>query len=167
ASNLLYETSENLPPPLRDEEALSRLHLTITRAYKVNPDIIFEVFIHKVDRLSDDNSGIEKAFLFDVVSKIYIASDSLVDMQTYELCCDMIDISCIYRCCEGFHKRVMNALCIPPLSVTRLSPTGLIDCNFLCFKNAFQEVFDVQAKMQENRKLLSQRRWSKLTENTQ
>nr|XP_020455032.1 ras-related GTP-binding protein D-like isoform X4 [Monopterus albus] len=148
-------------------EALSRLHLTVTRAYKVNPDINFEVFIHKVDGLSDDhkiekqrdihkranddladagleqihlsfyltsiydhsifeafskvvqklipqlptlenllnifisNSGIEKAFLFDVVSKIYIATDSSpVDMQTYELCCDMIDvvidISCIY-----------------------------------------------------------------------
>ena len=48
------------------------------------------------------NSGIEKAFLFDVVSKIYIATDSSpVDMQSYELCCDMIDvvidISCIYR----------------------------------------------------------------------
>ncbi|XP_029451279.1 ras-related GTP-binding protein D isoform X3 [Rhinatrema bivittatum] len=148
-------------------EALARLHLTVTSAYKVNPDINFEVFIHKVDGLSDDhkietqrdihqranddladaglekihlsfyltsiydhsifeafskvvqklipqlptlenllnifisNSGIEKAFLFDVVSKIYIATDSSpVDMQTYELCCDMIDvvidISCIY-----------------------------------------------------------------------
>lgn len=48
------------------------------------------------------NSSIEKAFLFDVVSKIYIATDSSpVDMQTYELCCDMIDLvrdnSCIYR----------------------------------------------------------------------
>jgi len=39
------------------------------------------------------NSGIEKAFLFDVVSKIYIATDSSpVDMQTYELCSDMIDV---------------------------------------------------------------------------
>lgn len=39
------------------------------------------------------NSGIEKAFLFDVVSKIYIATDSSpVDMQSYELCCDMIDV---------------------------------------------------------------------------
>lgn len=40
-------------------EALSRLHLTVTRAYKVNPDINFEVFIHKVDGLSDDHK-IEK-----------------------------------------------------------------------------------------------------------
>jgi Ras-related GTP-binding protein C/D len=39
------------------------------------------------------NCGIDKAFLFDVVSKIYIATDSSpVDMQTYELCCDMIDV---------------------------------------------------------------------------
>ena len=49
----------------------------------------------------EQNSGIEKAFLFDVVSKIYIATDSSpVDMQSYELCCDMIDVvidvSCIY-----------------------------------------------------------------------
>lgn len=45
--------------------------------------------------------GIEKAFLFDVVSKIYIATDSNpVDVQSYELCSDMIDVvidvSCIY-----------------------------------------------------------------------
>uniref|UniRef100_A0A1B0BV58 Uncharacterized protein n=1 Tax=Glossina palpalis gambiensis TaxID=67801 RepID=A0A1B0BV58_9MUSC len=39
------------------------------------------------------NCGIEKAFLFDVVSKIYIATDcSPVDMQSYEFCCDMIDV---------------------------------------------------------------------------
>uniref|UniRef100_H2SKZ8 Ras-related GTP-binding protein n=1 Tax=Takifugu rubripes TaxID=31033 RepID=H2SKZ8_TAKRU len=140
-------------------EAVSRLHLTVTRAYKVNTNINFEVFIHKVDGLSDDhkiqkqrdihrranddlvdaglqsinlsfyltsiydhsifeafskvvqklipqlptlenllnifisNSCIEKAFLFDVLSKIYIATDSSpVDMSTYELCCDMIDV---------------------------------------------------------------------------
>lgn len=36
-------------------EALSRLHLTVSRAYRVNPDINFEVFIHKVDGLSDDH----------------------------------------------------------------------------------------------------------------
>nr|CAD7598526.1 unnamed protein product [Timema genevievae] len=148
-------------------EALNKLHLTVTKAFKVKQSIKFEVFIHKVDGLSDDykmetqreihqranenlgdsgydqihlsfhltsiydhsifeafskvvqklipqlptlenllnifisNSAIEKAFLFDVVSKIYIATDSSpVDMQSYELCCDMIDVvidvSCIY-----------------------------------------------------------------------
>jgi Ras-related GTP-binding protein C/D len=35
----------------------------------------------------------EKAFLFDVVSKIYVATDnSPVLMETYELCSDMIDV---------------------------------------------------------------------------
>lgn len=43
------------------------------------------------------NFGIEKLFLFDVVSKIYIATDSTpVDMQTYELCCDMMMWSLIF-----------------------------------------------------------------------
>jgi len=31
------------------------LRQTTTRAYKVNPHIKFEVFIHKVDGLSDDD----------------------------------------------------------------------------------------------------------------
>lgn len=36
-------------------EALTRLHITVSKAYKVNPDMNFEVFIHKVDGLSDDH----------------------------------------------------------------------------------------------------------------
>ncbi|CAJ0942363.1 unnamed protein product [Ranitomeya imitator] len=36
-------------------EALSRLHVTVSKAYKANPDMNFEVFIHKVDGLSDDH----------------------------------------------------------------------------------------------------------------
>ena len=32
-----------------------KLNHTVTRAYKVNPNIRFEVFIHKVDGLSDDH----------------------------------------------------------------------------------------------------------------
>lgn len=140
-------------------EALQKLNKTVSMANKVNPEMKVEVFIHKVDGLSDDhkietqreihqraaddladagldnvqlsfyltsiydhsifeafskvlqklipelptlenllnifisNSGIDKAFLFDVVTKMYIATDnSPVDMQSYELCCDMIDV---------------------------------------------------------------------------
>jgi Ras-related GTP-binding protein C/D len=140
-------------------EALFRLHKTATRAYEVNPKMIFEVLIHKVDGLSDDykmetkrdisqrtsdaladenlesiqlsfhltsiydhsifeafskiiqkliqqlptlenllnilcsNSNIEKAYLFDTVTKIYVATDaSPVDPQSYEICSDMIDV---------------------------------------------------------------------------
>lgn len=52
------------------------------------------------------NSRMEKAYLFDVVSKVYIASDPAqpVDIQSYELCSDMIDVvidvSCIYGLTE-------------------------------------------------------------------
>jgi Ras-related GTP-binding protein C/D len=148
-------------------EAISRLAATIVTAHRINPSIVFEVFVHKVDSLSDDqriecqrevqnqlndelatarvtgakvsfhltsiydhsvfeafskavqqlipqlptleqlldvlvtSCRIDKAFLFDVVSKIYVATDSSpVDMQSYELCADMIDavidVSSIY-----------------------------------------------------------------------
>eukprot|EP00904_Undaria_pinnatifida_P012637 jgi/Undpi1/8503/HiC_scaffold_25.g10970.m1 len=151
------------------EEALHKVINTMRRAYAVNPNLDFEVFIHKVDGdlyLTDDpkddclrevqaflSRGVllhnmeiqityyltsiydhsifdgiskvvqklipqlptlenmlnclisscmmEKSFLFDVVSRIYVATDSNpVHMATYELCCDMIDVaidvSCIY-----------------------------------------------------------------------
>lgn len=148
-------------------EALAKLHETIATAFRINPKISFEIFIHKVDGLSDEhkmettrhihhrvteelvhagleevhvsfymtsiydhsifesfskvvqklirqlptlenllnilnsNSGFDKSFLFDVSTKIYIATDSApVDVQSYELCSDMIDVvydvSCIY-----------------------------------------------------------------------
>ena len=35
-------------------DALSKLNTTVTKAHSVNPKIKFEVFIHKVDGLSDD-----------------------------------------------------------------------------------------------------------------
>lgn len=221
-------------------DALSKLYMTVTRAYKVNPDIKFEVFIHKVDGLSDDhkietqrdihqrandylsdsaldninlsfyltsiydhsifeafskvvqklipqlpalenllnlfisNSGIEKAFLFDVVSKIYIATDSSpVDMQSYELCCDMIDvvidISCIYGLPDDGEgspfdsrsssiiklnngtvlylrevNRFLALVCI--LREDNFDRQGLIDYNFHCFREAIREVFEVRFK---------------------
>ena len=35
-------------------EAMGKLHATVIRAYRVNPEIKCEIFIHKVDGLSDD-----------------------------------------------------------------------------------------------------------------
>ncbi|KAH0622144.1 hypothetical protein JD844_024176 [Phrynosoma platyrhinos] len=238
-------------------EALARLHLTVTRAYKVNPDINFEIFIHKVDGLSDDhkietqrdihqrtsddladaglekihlsfyltsiydhsifeafskvvqklipqlptlenllnifisNSGIEKAFLFDVVSKIYIATDSTpVDMQTYELSCDMIDvvidISCIYGLKEDgagtpYDKestaiiKLNNTTVLYLKEVTKFlalvcfvreesfERKGLIDYNFHCFRKAIHEVFEVRMKVVKARKNQNQMQKSKRT----
>ncbi|KRT84370.1 ADP ribosylation factor, partial [Oryctes borbonicus] len=225
-------------------EALHKLNLTVTKAYKVNPKIIFEVFIHKVDGLGDDckmetqrdihqrandelndagydqihlslhltsiydhsifeafskvvqklipqlpalenllnilntNSAIEKSFLFDVVSKIYIATDSTpVDMQSYELCCDMIDVvidvSWIYGIKEDqdaaafddqsssliklnngtvLYLREVNKflalVCI--LREDNFDHKGIIDYNFLCFREAIQQVFELRNKLQHS-----------------
>lgn len=47
------------------------------------------------------SSQIQKAFLFDVISKIYIATDeNPVEMKDYEICSELIDVlidvTCIY-----------------------------------------------------------------------
>lgn len=48
---------------------------------------------HMLDNLVQ-HSSIDKVFLFDVNSKIYVATDSLpVDIQTYEVCAEFIDIT--------------------------------------------------------------------------
>lgn len=140
--------------------ALQNLLNIIETAYKANPQINFEILIHKVDGLSDDfrldtqrdimqrvtdelsdvgieganlsfyltsifdhsiyetfsrilqklvpnlstlenlldilcqHSAIEKAFLFDMNSKLYLSTDSSpVDVEIYQVCSDFIDLS--------------------------------------------------------------------------
>lgn len=164
-------------------EAVARLNSTILNLQRNYPNIIIEVFIHKVDGLSDDykldiqrditiriqdelsdqgfenapvtfhltsiyNHSIfeafskviqkliprlgqleamltslcrtcrfEKAYLFDVLSKIYIATDSApADMASYEICSDyidvMIDIIEVYGSWErsrGYRERLESA----------------------------------------------------------
>eukprot|EP00012_Vannella_robusta_P012639 CAMPEP_0206209032 /NCGR_PEP_ID=MMETSP0166-20121206/16649_1 /ASSEMBLY_ACC=CAM_ASM_000260 /TAXON_ID=95228 /ORGANISM="Vannella robusta, Strain DIVA3 518/3/11/1/6" /LENGTH=225 /DNA_ID=CAMNT_0053630315 /DNA_START=244 /DNA_END=918 /DNA_ORIENTATION=- len=95
------------------DQGLSNVHLTfhLTSIYDHS---IFEAFSKVIQKLIPQlatlenlldilvsNCKMEKAFLVDVASKIYVATDSsFVDMQIYELASDMIDvvidISCIY-----------------------------------------------------------------------
>jgi len=220
-------------------ESLQKLHHTVTKAYKVNPHIAFEVFIHKADGLTDDskietqrdiqqnamdllasegaseihlsfyltsiydhsifeafskviqklipqlptlenlldilisNCRMEKAFLIDVVSKIYVATDSSpVDMQTYELCSDMIDVVVDVSCIYGMKEEDGLAYDEQTTSIIKLSSGvvlylrevnkylalvclirednfdkhGLIDYNFQCFRKAMGEVFKHMVK---------------------
>jgi Ras-related GTP-binding protein C/D len=114
----------------------------------------------------------EKSFLFDVVSKVYIATDSNpVDMQSYELCSDMIDVvidvSCIYGMKEDgdggdglaydaqsssviklnngmvlYLREVNNYLALVCLlRQENFLKQGIIDYNIDCFKAAIQDVF--------------------------
>jgi len=115
----------------------------------------------------NQGSNVEKSFLFDVASKIYVATDSqLVDMPTYELCCDMIDvstdISSIYsdrRQSVGFDpsssavvmlrtKQIifmrqinMYLALVCVIKEENYEKQGLIDFNFDVFKKGIEEVF--------------------------
>lgn len=82
-------------------ENLLNILNTVRMIQKQQPISFIEQQLTNENAFTFQNSAIEKSFLFDVVSKIYIATDSTpVDMQSYELCCDMIDVvidvSCIY-----------------------------------------------------------------------
>eukprot|EP00455_Lapot_gusevi_P054444 TRINITY_DN872_c0_g1_i1.p1 TRINITY_DN872_c0_g1~~TRINITY_DN872_c0_g1_i1.p1 ORF type:complete len:388 (-),score=127.67 TRINITY_DN872_c0_g1_i1:21-1130(-) len=223
-------------------EALTYLLRTASQAYRINPNLFFEVLIHKVDGdsyLHDDHKVdcqrdiqqqlqeelyddglelplsyyltsiydhsifealskivqklipqhpflenlldsliasciIEKAFLFDVVSKIYLATDSTpVDMQTYQLCSDMIDVvvdvSCIYgmkdkndtlafdeesasviRMSNGhvLYLREVNKylalVCL--MREDSFNKAGLVEYNINCFKQAISELFDARRR---------------------
>jgi Ras-related GTP-binding protein C/D len=115
----------------------------------------------------------EKAFLIDVLSKIYIATDSSpVDMQIYELCSDMIDVvidvSCIYGMKDGdasvydpetqsviklnndkvLYLREVNKhlALVCHMRGDKFDKQGLLDYNFSCLKKAITEVFEVGKK---------------------
>mmetsp|Transcript_109740 Transcript_109740/g.310459 ORF Transcript_109740/g.310459 Transcript_109740/m.310459 type:complete len:330 (+) Transcript_109740:90-1079(+) len=103
----------DLTEEIKDTEAQISFHCT-----SIYDHTIFQAFSKIVQKVVPQlsvleqcldllitNSRMEKAFLFDVVSKIYIASDPTpVDLASYELCSDMIDVvidvSCIYGLSE-------------------------------------------------------------------
>jgi Ras-related GTP-binding protein C/D len=222
------------------DEALKKMTHVTTRSYNINKNIKFEVFVHKVDGLSEETkmethrkifqtvqdeladqgmdhirinyhmtsiydhsifeafskviqklikqldalvrlldmfntgSNVEKSFLFDVASKIYIATDSSpVDMATYELCCDMIDvaidITSIYghrgeTRSVGFDQDSSAVISLKTKQVIFLrqinvylalvcvikednfEKQGIIDHNFLVFKRSVEDVFELGKK---------------------
>lgn len=85
-------------------EAFSKVQLRYQQPLETLPYPISYMLFQVVQQLMPQHSTLEhlldylvtschidKAFLFDMVSKIYIATDSSpVDMQSYELCADMV-----------------------------------------------------------------------------
>ncbi|MCP9263229.1 Ras-related GTP-binding protein D [Dirofilaria immitis] len=184
------ETQRDIFQRVQDDlqdDGLDKVHVTyhLTSIYDHS---IFEAFskvvqklikqLSTLERLLDifnQGSNVEKAFLFDVASKIYIATDSSpVDMATYELCCDMIDvtidISSIYGCsddlsCAVFdsqssaviHLRTDQVLFLRQVNMflalvgiirsENFEKQGLIDYNFQCFKGAIERVFQIRNRL--------------------
>ncbi len=60
-----------------------------------------------------NNSGMSKAYLFDILSKIYVASDTRpIDMEVYEMCSDYIDVIVDVTDLFGHerkHKKILGA----------------------------------------------------------
>mmetsp|Transcript_11010 Transcript_11010/g.18181 ORF Transcript_11010/g.18181 Transcript_11010/m.18181 type:complete len:363 (-) Transcript_11010:291-1379(-) len=98
-------------------EELNDANLNINLSYyltSIYDHSIFEAFSKVVQKIIPQlptlenllnllitNCGVEKSFLFDVVSRVYLAADAgPVDARSYELASDMIDVavdvSCIY-----------------------------------------------------------------------
>ena len=73
-------------------EALSKV------IQKITPEV---AYLKNMLDILMSHCRLDKVYVFDVISKLYIATDSTpVDMLSYELCSDMIDmvidVSCIY-----------------------------------------------------------------------
>ncbi|KAI9675766.1 MAG: hypothetical protein M1817_001133 [Caeruleum heppii] len=186
-------------------DALARLTTTIINLQQSYPAINIEVFIHKVDGLSDDykfdiqrdivqriqdeladhgldnvplsfhltsiydhsifeafsktiqklipqlptiegllnllcsSCHIEKAFLFDVMSKIYIATDtSPVDLPSYEVCSDFIDVIVDISDIYGWDR---------PKEVTddpeREKPMPFAEASILCYNSRFVALWEI------------------------
>lgn len=146
---------------------------------------IFEAFSKVVHRLIPQlpimenllntlnaSCNIEKSFLFDVVSKLYYATDSNpVDLQTHELCSDMIDVVIDISAIYGIRTEHQHAYDAASASAIKLSngmvlylrevstylalvclvraenfrKRGLIDYNVDLFKQALADIFTAGA----------------------
>merc|ERR1711972_944437 len=119
-------------------------------------------------------SRMEKAYLFDAVSKIYIASDPQpVDLQSYELCSDMIDVvidvSCIYGLADESNSIASDTksscvihlnngtllylrevdCCLALVCILReenFERQHLLDYNINVFKDALADIFRISQK---------------------
>ncbi|KAJ9638133.1 GTP-binding protein gtr2 [Knufia peltigerae] len=99
------------------QDIVQRVNDDLSDAGYINPNItyhltsiydhsIFEAFSKVIQKLIPqlntlenlltvlvNNCGMAKAYLFDILSKIYVASDSgPIDMEVYEMCSDYIDV---------------------------------------------------------------------------
>jgi len=179
--NLWNDIRRHVQEDIQDSSSERDVHIDyhLTSIYDHS---IFEAFSKVIQKLVPQHATLEKllntlvstcklerALLVDVVSKICVAADSSqFEMQTYELCSDMIDvvidISCIYGSAEASESIAYDA---GSQSIIRLSNKkilylrevnkylalvafireadfdkhGLIDYNIGCFKRAIAEVF--------------------------
>jgi Ras-related GTP-binding protein C/D len=142
--DIVAQVSEELADAGVDPNAIQiRYHLTSIYDHSIYEALsrVIQKLIPQLPTLENllnvlvNTCSMEKAYLFDVVSKLYISTDSSpVDMQSVELCSDMIDVvldvSGIYGLGPSDDEAYDNA----SASVIRLS-NGMVRYvwNDLCF----------------------------------
>lgn len=190
ADDVKIETQRDISK--RSGEDLSQIGVNLSyHLTSIYDHSIFEAFSKVVQKLIPQlssleqtlsifvqNSGVERAFLFDVVSKIYIATDGgAVDMQSYELCCEMIDlmidVNQIYGKDEtGASIKEQNSTCIIKINNSNIlylreisrflvlvgvcrseafNKRDIIDYNLMCLQNAILEVFNIEKQKSLNK----------------
>ncbi|ODV75194.1 Gtr2p CYBJADRAFT_165950 [Cyberlindnera jadinii NRRL Y-1542] len=129
---------------------------------------VIQKLVHELPSLENllDNlvqhSRIEKAFLFDVNSKIYVATDSSpVDIQTYEVCAEFIDVTVdlndLYendtsnlKCSSvlqngyilTFHKMIRGLALVTLIKDADVdSAMAIVDYNIEVFNDALKEIW--------------------------
>lgn len=179
------EVSDILKPEI-NERGLPEPAYHLTSIYDLTVYEALSKVIHKItpqvaylQNLLDvlmTNCRMDKVYVFDVISKLYIATDSTpVDLISYELCSDMIDVvidvSCIYG--MGKEENYNKAFDNKSTSVIKLD-TGLtlylrevehllalvclvkdenfdrqhlIDYNIDCFREGAQKIFEAHKKL--------------------
>ncbi|CAO4374020.1 Protein CBR-RAGC-1 [Caenorhabditis briggsae] len=175
--NIYHQVKETIKDQI-DVDLQVTYHLT-----SIYDHSIFEAFskvvqnlvkqLPTLERLLDvfnNSSKVTKSFLFDILSKIYIATDSEpVEMSIYELCCDMIDVtldlSSIYGVSENgsnYDERSSSVIRLKSEQIMFLrqvnkhlalvfimkedgnEKAGFIDHNFGVFKAGIEQVFKVK-----------------------
>lgn len=176
SDSIRFDTTErSLPEPsfhltsiydLSIFEALSKV------VQKITPQVSY--FINMLDVLMN-HCRLDKIYVFDVITKLYIATDSTpVDLISYELCSDMIDVvidvSCIYgiESEENYNKafddkstsvikldtgmtlylreveHLLALVCL--VKEDNFDRQHLIDYNINCFKEGARKIFEAREK---------------------
>merc|ERR1719315_786726 len=144
-------------------DALAKLNTTVSKAFAVNPKIKFEVFIHKVDGLSDDTKMetqrdihqratddlLEAGLEQQVHLSFYLTS--IYDHSIFEAFSKVVQKShSVIRLNNNTVlllkevSKVLALVCI--VREEHFQHQGLIEYNFGCFKDAISQVFAVRAR---------------------
>ena len=97
-------------------------------------------------------SQIQKAFLFDVISKIYIATDeNPVEMKDYEICSELIDVLIDVTCIYGTDETGGNLTFDDKSSSTIRLHSSVNDSNVMLYLKEVDKCLALVCLINENK----------------